>query len=174
MPVLQANEIRKSFKEGRELVNVLNGVSLSLEPGEVTALEGSSSTANESTPSARTDFPAFGGGRSASSFSSSTCSPRSPPSRMSNTRSTSRGRAAPRRARRRRRRWTKWGCRIAARFYPGISRVDRSSGSRLREHWRAIRRFCSRTSPPRISIRKWGCRSSICFVRWRNRRTELC
>ncbi len=36
MPVLQANEIRKSFKEGRELVNVLNGVSLSLEPGEVT------------------------------------------------------------------------------------------------------------------------------------------
>ncbi len=42
MPVLQANEIRKSFKEGRELVNVLNGVSLSLEPGEVTALEGPS------------------------------------------------------------------------------------------------------------------------------------
>ncbi len=42
MPVLQANEIRKSFKEGREVVNVLNGVSLSLEPGEVTALEGPS------------------------------------------------------------------------------------------------------------------------------------
>src|SRR5258707_13269847 len=42
MPVLQANEIRKSFKEGREVVNVLNGVSLSLEPGEVPALEGPS------------------------------------------------------------------------------------------------------------------------------------
>jgi len=42
MPVLQANEIRKSFKEGREVVNVLNGVSLALEPGEVTALEGPS------------------------------------------------------------------------------------------------------------------------------------
>jgi putative ABC transport system ATP-binding protein len=42
MPVLQANEIRKSFKEGREVVNVLNGVSLELQPGEVSALEGPS------------------------------------------------------------------------------------------------------------------------------------
>jgi putative ABC transport system ATP-binding protein len=42
MSVLQAREIRKSFNEGREVVNVLNGVSLSLEPGEVTALEGPS------------------------------------------------------------------------------------------------------------------------------------
>src|SRR5216683_84818 len=42
MSVLEASEIRKSFKEGRELVNVLNGVSLSLEPGEVVALEGPS------------------------------------------------------------------------------------------------------------------------------------
>ena len=42
MSVLQAREIRKSFKEGREEVNVLNGVSVSLEVGEVTALEGPS------------------------------------------------------------------------------------------------------------------------------------
>src|ERR1700687_4783434 len=42
MPVLQANEIRKSFKEGREVVNVLNGVSFALQPGEVAALEGPS------------------------------------------------------------------------------------------------------------------------------------
>src|SRR5258707_1249619 len=42
MPVLQANEIRKSFKEGKEVVNVLDGVSFLLEPGEVTALEGPS------------------------------------------------------------------------------------------------------------------------------------
>ena len=42
MPVLQATEIRKSFSEGRETVNVLNGVSLGLEPGEVAALEGPS------------------------------------------------------------------------------------------------------------------------------------
>ena len=42
MPVVQAREIRKSFKEGRGEVNVLNGVSLSLDSGEVTALEGPS------------------------------------------------------------------------------------------------------------------------------------
>ena len=42
MPILQATDIRKSFKEGREVVDVLNGVSLSLEPGEVISLEGPS------------------------------------------------------------------------------------------------------------------------------------
>src|SRR5262252_8409290 len=42
MPVVQAREIRKSFKEGRGEVNVLNGVSMSLDSGEVTALEGPS------------------------------------------------------------------------------------------------------------------------------------
>lgn len=42
MPVLHASEIRKSFQEGKEVVQVLNGVSLSLDPGEVTALEGPS------------------------------------------------------------------------------------------------------------------------------------
>ena len=42
MSVLEAKEIRKSFNEGKEVVNVLNGVSLSLAPGEVTALEGPS------------------------------------------------------------------------------------------------------------------------------------
>ncbi len=42
MPVVQAREIRKSFKEGRGEVNVLHGVSLSLDSGEVTALEGPS------------------------------------------------------------------------------------------------------------------------------------
>ncbi len=42
MPVVQAREIRKAFKEGRGEVNVLNGVSLSLDSGEVTALEGPS------------------------------------------------------------------------------------------------------------------------------------
>jgi len=42
MPVIQAREIRKSFQEGRGEVNVLNGVSLSLDSGEVTALEGPS------------------------------------------------------------------------------------------------------------------------------------
>src|SRR5713101_2917294 len=42
MPVLRASDIRKSFQEGKEVVQVLNGVSLSLEPGEVTALEGPS------------------------------------------------------------------------------------------------------------------------------------
>ena len=42
MSVIQAREIRKSFQEGRGEVNVLNGVSLSLDSGEVTALEGPS------------------------------------------------------------------------------------------------------------------------------------
>jgi putative ABC transport system ATP-binding protein len=42
MSVIQAREIHKSFKEGRGEVNVLNGVSMSLDSGEVTALEGPS------------------------------------------------------------------------------------------------------------------------------------
>jgi putative ABC transport system ATP-binding protein len=42
MSVLQANQITKSFREGKEVVNVLHGISLALEPGEVTALEGPS------------------------------------------------------------------------------------------------------------------------------------
>jgi len=42
MPILQATDIHKSFKEGRQVVDVLNGVSLSLEPGEVISLEGPS------------------------------------------------------------------------------------------------------------------------------------
>src|SRR5215475_9236432 len=42
MPILQATDIHKSFKEGRQVVDVLNGVSLSLEPSEVISLEGPS------------------------------------------------------------------------------------------------------------------------------------
>jgi putative ABC transport system ATP-binding protein len=42
MPVLEANEVRKTFQEGREVVNVLRGVSIAVEPGEVVALEGPS------------------------------------------------------------------------------------------------------------------------------------
>ena len=42
MPVLTANEVVKTFQEGREEVQVLRGVSLELHPGEVVALEGPS------------------------------------------------------------------------------------------------------------------------------------
>ena len=42
MPVLQASEVTKVFDEGKQKVSVLRGVSLSLEPGEVVALEGPS------------------------------------------------------------------------------------------------------------------------------------
>jgi putative ABC transport system ATP-binding protein len=42
MPVLEAHDVKKEFSEGRETVRVLHGVSLSLEPGEVVALEGPS------------------------------------------------------------------------------------------------------------------------------------
>jgi putative ABC transport system ATP-binding protein len=42
MPVIDARDVRKTFREGREEVEVLRGVSLALEPGEVVALEGPS------------------------------------------------------------------------------------------------------------------------------------
>jgi putative ABC transport system ATP-binding protein len=42
MPVLEAQNVRKVFAEGREPVPVLNGVSLSLERGEIVSLEGPS------------------------------------------------------------------------------------------------------------------------------------
>jgi putative ABC transport system ATP-binding protein len=42
MPLLEAHEIHKTFREGREEVRVLNGISLSLERGEIVALEGPS------------------------------------------------------------------------------------------------------------------------------------
>jgi putative ABC transport system ATP-binding protein len=42
MAVLSANEIVKTFQEGREQVQVLRGVSLDLHAGEVVALEGPS------------------------------------------------------------------------------------------------------------------------------------
>jgi putative ABC transport system ATP-binding protein len=42
MPVLEATEVTKVFDEGKQKVSVLRGVSLSLEPGEVVALEGPS------------------------------------------------------------------------------------------------------------------------------------
>lgn len=42
MPVLEASEVEKVFREGRETVHVLHGVSLTLEAGEVVALEGPS------------------------------------------------------------------------------------------------------------------------------------
>ena len=42
MPVLQASHVHKVFEEGRQTVPVLNGVSLSLERGEIVSLEGPS------------------------------------------------------------------------------------------------------------------------------------
>lgn len=41
-PVLAAHEIRKTFREGSETVEVLRGASLALYPGQVVALEGPS------------------------------------------------------------------------------------------------------------------------------------
>jgi putative ABC transport system ATP-binding protein len=42
MPVLEAHDVTKVFDEGKQKVSVLRGVSLSLDPGEVVALEGPS------------------------------------------------------------------------------------------------------------------------------------
>jgi putative ABC transport system ATP-binding protein len=42
MNVLETQNVTKVFQEGREQVNVLNGVSLNLEAGEIVALEGPS------------------------------------------------------------------------------------------------------------------------------------
>lgn len=42
MSVLEARQVTKEFREGREAVPVLHGVSLSVEPGEIVALEGPS------------------------------------------------------------------------------------------------------------------------------------
>jgi putative ABC transport system ATP-binding protein len=42
MAVLQAHDVCKNFLEGREVVSVLNGVSLAVERGEVVGLEGPS------------------------------------------------------------------------------------------------------------------------------------
>src|SRR5262249_7148791 len=41
-PLLEARDLRKTFREGPEEVNVLRGASLSLNAGEVVALEGPS------------------------------------------------------------------------------------------------------------------------------------
>jgi putative ABC transport system ATP-binding protein len=42
MVVLEADQVTKTFAEGREAVPVLKGVSLQLEPGEIVTLEGPS------------------------------------------------------------------------------------------------------------------------------------
>jgi putative ABC transport system ATP-binding protein len=42
MPVLEARQVTKTFREGRETVPVLRGVSLELHPGEVVSMEGPS------------------------------------------------------------------------------------------------------------------------------------
>ena len=42
MAVLEARDVKKTFTEGSETVTVLKGVSLSVEPGEIVALEGPS------------------------------------------------------------------------------------------------------------------------------------
>ena len=42
MAVLEARDVKKTFTEGSETVTVLKGVSLTVEPGEIVALEGPS------------------------------------------------------------------------------------------------------------------------------------
>src|SRR5688500_2289298 len=42
MPVLEAYDVKKTFQEGRETVDVLKGVSLGLDRGEIVSLEGPS------------------------------------------------------------------------------------------------------------------------------------
>ncbi len=42
MPVLEASDIVKEYQEGRNRTRILHGVSLTVEPGEVVALEGPS------------------------------------------------------------------------------------------------------------------------------------
>jgi putative ABC transport system ATP-binding protein len=42
MPILEARDVTKSFQDGRQVVEVLRGASLSLERGEIVALEGPS------------------------------------------------------------------------------------------------------------------------------------
>ena len=42
MPVLQADDIHKHYREAGEAVRVLKGISLALEPGEIVAMEGPS------------------------------------------------------------------------------------------------------------------------------------
>ena len=42
MNVLEAHDVTKTFKEGREEVPVLRGASIALEPGEIVSLEGPS------------------------------------------------------------------------------------------------------------------------------------
>jgi putative ABC transport system ATP-binding protein len=42
LPAIEAIDVRKTFREGRESVDVLKGVSLAVEPGEVVTLEGPS------------------------------------------------------------------------------------------------------------------------------------
>lgn len=42
MPVLEAHDITKTFREGRQTVQVLNGISIGLERGEIVTLEGPS------------------------------------------------------------------------------------------------------------------------------------
>ena len=42
MPALEAHDVHKRFREGREEVPVLNGISLAIERGEIVAMEGPS------------------------------------------------------------------------------------------------------------------------------------
>jgi len=42
MAVLQATDVTKSFREGREMLPILKGVSLCVDPGEIVGLEGPS------------------------------------------------------------------------------------------------------------------------------------
>src|SRR5215510_907850 len=41
-PILSAEDVTKSFREGRETVSVLRGISFDMHPGEVVAMEGPS------------------------------------------------------------------------------------------------------------------------------------